>query len=278
MLAVHVTGLGQTASPELTTLRDRVTTCLKQRANLAFTETDAGAGASITCSALLDDSFGTAGISFQQLDKLSFIENIDNQLLFGIARDVIGKWRGMGVPTGKPDRNETKIRRIAATKLAEVGTLAPDSAILTLSAASREEADCNVQLAIINGLAQLISDTTAANIRTEAITSLKVIKDDPTFASCPDVRKAAEVALQIVDKPIPSPLPSPFPLPPPPTLHEEIGVKTRPKWVIPLVTLSVVAAAAGTVWYVRRRTHAQALGMGPLRRKVERSLQLRRRR
>lgn len=276
MLAVQITGLGQTASPELTTLRDRVTTCLKQRARLAFTETDAGAGASITCAFLLNDD-NIAGISFQSLDKLSFIENVDNLLLFGIARDVVGKWRGMGVPTGTPADNEAKIRRIAATKLTEVGTLSPDSAILTLSAASREEADCNVQLAIINGLAQLISDSTAANVRTEAITSLKVIKDDPTFANCPDVRKAAEVALQIVDKPQLEIGPVTV-TPLPPTLHEEIGTKARSKWVVPLVVTGIVVAAAGTAWYVRRRTHAQALGMGPLRRKVERSLQLRRRR
>jgi hypothetical protein len=262
------TELGATPSPELVDLKDKVDRCIRLRASNSFTNDDQGAANNLFCTGTVLGNEPLAAL--RKIEKLTFLEDVDNQLVFNIARTLVRQWRTMGM-AGGVDSKEAEVRRIAAQKLGEpaVGNLSPDTAIIQLSGASREEIDAQVQLAIIVSLAQLITKDTAPNIRTEAITSLKILAD----SSQPNagVRTAAVVALRILD----------------PQITLEIGPATvtslgkpRSKFLVPiLVGTAIAATTAGVIWYVSRsrRYDAHAVsGVGPLRRRVE--AQLRRRR
>lgn len=273
---LSTTGFGATPSPELVTLKKNVERCIRLRNSNSFTNDDQGASNNLFCTST---ALGTEPLAeLRKIEKLSFLEDIDNQLVFDVARTLIRQWRVMGM-AGTIDRHEAEVRRIAAQKLTEVGALAPDVAVIQLSAAAREESDNDVLLRLINGLAQLISDTTAANIRTEAVTTLKILTQNPD----PPVRKAAEVALQIVDKPLPPPTPTPPPTPSPVVSKPPAvtSAKKSSSYLVPIIaTTATAVVAAGVLWFMFGRTsrrHAHALNaVGPLRRKVEEQIRRRR--
>jgi hypothetical protein len=163
---------------------------------------------------------------------------------------------------GSVDPNEVEVRRIAAQKLTEVGALSPDTAILQMSTAARAETDGRVLIQLVNGMAQLISDTTADNIRTEAITTLRVLAD-PLVQNDVFLLNAATAALK--------------------KIGVQRGVidigpvtvtsvkKPLPKYFMPLVAITGTAlASAGVLWYLFGRTASTQLSApGPLRRRAE---------
>lgn len=251
---------------ELVTLKTNVDRCIRLKNSNSFTNDDVGAGNNLFCT-------GTSGDDplslFRQVDAVSFLfEDIDKQLLFDVARTVMRQWRVMGM-AGSLDRNEVEMRRLAAHKLTEVGALSPDAAILQMSGAAREETDNSVLLALIDGLAQLITPTTSDNIRTEAITTLKILAANPD----PPVAKSAQVALEITDVAHGKPIDLDLTPPPPPPVK-----KPLPGYVVPVVAIAGTAiVATGVLWYIfghRSSTHALS-APGPLRRRAE--AQLRRR-
>jgi hypothetical protein len=262
MLFTTYSGLGAAPSTELTDLKAGVDRCLRLKSTNAFTNDDAGASNNLFCTQAL---VGNEPLSLlRNIEKVDFIDAVDNQLIFDIARTVMRQWRVMGM-AGSVDDNEAEMRRIATQKLTEVGNLSPDVAILQMSSAAREETDGIVLLRLITGLTQLISKTTAPNIRTEAITSLQTLAVDQNLG----VRLAAQNALQTLRAKLG------------PTI--EIGPVTvtsvkKPFPVMPVAVIAGTAAVAtGVLWYMFGRAATHNLSApGPLRRRAE--AQLRRRR
>jgi len=257
MLFTTHTGFGA-ASTELVDLNTRVERCLRLQANNGFTNDDGGASNNLFCTSTVIGNEPLAVL--RNIEKLSFLDDGDNRLLFDIARKLLG-WRAMGM-AGGIDRNEAEVRRIAAQKLAEVGALSPDAAILQMSTAARAETDGSVLVQLINGMAQLISNTTADNIRTEATTTLRVLAD-PLVQNDVFVLNAAVAALKRIGARGPG---------------IEIGPavvtpvkKPLPAFVVPLVAMTGTAiASAGVLWYFfGRHATTQLSAPGPLRRRAE---------
>ena len=261
LFATH-SGFGA-ASTELIDLKDRVDRCIRLKNSNGFTNDDGGASSNLFCTSTVIGNEPLAVL--RKIEKLSFLDDVDNQLMFDIARTLIRQWRAMGM-AGGIDGNETEVRRIAAQKLLEVGALSPDVAILQLSGAAREEADGLVLLRIIEGLKQLISKTTATNIRTEALTSLGALAD-PLQANA-GVRIAAQTALKILDNKLGLTLE----IGPAVVTPTQPAKKPLPTFVVPLVAITGTAiVSAGVLWYIfGRRSEAHALSApGPLRRRAE---------
>ncbi len=235
MLFATFSGLGG-ADQELIDLKTAVDRCIQLKSSNSFTDDDVGAGNNLSCTTT---ALATTPLPrLQAIEKLSFLDNEDNLAVFNIARTLLRQWRFMGM-NGAVDRNEALVRQIAAQKLVEVGPLAADIAIAQLSAAAREETDANVLMIIVDGLVKLLTPTTASNIRTEAITSLKIL----TVASDAAVRTAATAALQNVT--------STTSIKPPVALT----VVSTPSMFGPVATIAGTAVvAAGVLWFFFGRT------------------------
>lgn len=180
--------------------------------------------------------------------KLSFVEDVDNITMLDIARTLLTYWRNTA-PGGRPSPTEAAVRRFAADKLRDEAILRiPGSPVLaaqTLATAGRIEGDRDVRLAIIRSLGYLLRtrDETAIapSVRTEAITTLKILAD-PYTQSDPYVLNAANETLK--------------------SLYTiEIGPVTitpparSPSWVsrykVPLLVTGATAllAVGGLVWF-----------------------------
>jgi hypothetical protein len=269
LFATYNGGFGATPSPELVTLKNNVDKCLRFRNSNAFTNDDVGAENNLFCTGA---DLDTEPLNLlRKFEKADFIDAVDNQLMFDIARTVMRQWRVMGMAGGLSS-TEAEMRRIAVQKLTEVGALSPDAAILQMSGAAREETDGIVLLRIITGLTKLIDTTTSANIRTEAVTSLQILASDQNLG----VRLAAQTALQLLKNKLAPAID--LEIGPVTVLPVQLTEKPLPGFVVPLVAITGTAiVAAGVLWYVFGRHAATGLSApGPLRRRAE--AQLRRRR
>ena len=271
MLFTSITpGLGAVDSG-LAALKKRVDNCIKSFPNSS--NTDTGAGISVTCEGVGGD-FGTESIL--PFEKLTFLNDEDNAVMFGIAQSIITQWRNTALGP-KESTTEEKARRIAAAKLGEPAvfdSVSPTLAVQALSSAGRIETKPSVQLRIVVSLMTLLSERDIpATVRTEAITTLRILAGTRIpggLPKSPDVEKAAEVALQIVDVHRGEPI------------VLDIGPATvtpvKSSKLVPILAIAGTAvAAAGVLWYVFWRHPAtQFSGAGRLRRKVEARLRQRR--
>ena len=272
MLFTSITpGLGA-ADADLVKLKREVDHCIKNFPNTS--NTDAGAEESLRCESVGNDLGFTSILPFE---KLTFLNDEDNTAMFGIAQSIITQWRNTALGP-KESTTEEKVRRIAAAKLGEPAvfdSVSPTLAVQALSSAGRIEAKPSVQLRIVISLMTLLSDRDIpATVRTEAITTLRILAGTRIpggLPKSPDVEKAAEVALEVVDGPHRG---EPIVL----DLGPATVTPVKSNKLVPILAIAGTAvAAAGVLWYVFWRHPAtQFSGVGPLRRKVE--TQLRRRR
>jgi hypothetical protein len=263
MLFVSMTGFQGTFDPDPTTgdglaqLKKRVDSCISDLPLAASNDTTAGIA--ITCSTTLSEGMDA-------IEKLSFIDDADNAIVFNIARSLLTEWRNTDLGV-KPSSTEERVRRIAAAKLGEdpvVNAVSATLAVQTLASAGRIESNPRVQLRIVVSLMNLLSERDIpASVRAEAITTLKIYAD-PLIQKSPDVKKGAEVALQVVDK-------ASFPDVPEITIGPATVTPVKSSKLVPVLAIAGTAvAAAGVLWYVLwHRSATQFSGVGRLRRKVE---------
>jgi hypothetical protein len=238
MLVASTIGFGAVAA-ELLELQVRIADCFdRKQFDLAHGRRGMNAVIASGCS-------NGVLAALTAIETVTFIDRSDQALVVNLARLLLQQWRGMG-EDGAIDDNEAAIRRIAAEKLTDHGFLAPDLAVQQLSTAGRLETDGLVLLRIIAGLTQLITKTTAANIATEALTTLDIIGVDPNDA----VRISAQVARNIIRAKLA------------PTIEIGPAVVTpipssKPSNAGPIIAIAATAVvSAGVLWYVfghRRR-------------------------
>lgn len=251
--------------PELTALKKRVDQCV--RSFPITSQTDAGASQALTC-AMYVGGVGSASDGIKAFEKLSFIDDEDNALMFNIAQTLITNWRNTDLGA-KVSSSEADVRRIAAQKLGEqpvYEAVSPTLAVQALASAGRIESNDKVKLAIVQSLAALLKTSNIpSSVRTEAVTTLKLLAD-PMLQSDPFVLNAANDALKnlvtleigpITVTPVPSP---------------------ASKYKVPLIAAGITAAvSAGAIAWMVHRHHATNLaGPGPLRRRAEAALRRRR--
>lgn len=262
-------GLGDTTD-DLRALQSRLNKCV---ARLPITgDNDAQASFALSCNAWLGGGLGFKGIAL--FEKSSLLDQSDNAIMFNIARTVLSAWYSTGL-NGTTNSTEAKVRRIAAQKLGEdpVLTGGPvQQALQTLSTAARKEPNDSVKLAEIASILRLLqvyAKFIEPSVRTEAITTLKILGDPNRVENTVTILNAANDALKSLAPKL------------------EIGpvtVTTIPtpsffsKYKTPLIAAGVTAAAAaGAIAWMVHRHHATALGApGPLRRRAEAALRRRR--
>lgn len=238
MLIATVSGFGA-VDAELAQLQTRVADCFSRKQDdLARGRRGLNAVIASGCSnGVLD--------SLRRIETVTFIDKEDQALLFSLARTLLQQWRNMGADGGVDDK-EADIRRIAAQKLTDHGFLAPEVAIQQLSSVGRIETDALVLLRIVNGLAQLITKDTSANIATEATNTIGIIAADPN----PGVKIAAQAALATIKQKLK------------PQIVLEIGPATvevlpsKASKLVPVIVIASTAAVSGVVlWAIfgRRR-------------------------
>lgn len=254
------TGLGA-IDTTLAALKQRVDQCIARMPFSGRSDSDA----SIALSCQVDITKGLADVA-----KQTYLDATDRAILFNIASNILVQWRNTD-PSGGASSAETVTRTIAADKLTETASsVSPTLAVQHLSSAGRIESDAVVLSHIINGLRDLlIGQNVAPSVRSEALTTLKILADElgqPNMG----VRISAQVALQLIAEKAGSEI--------------EIGpvvVTTIPKTrarqlLVPVVAMATTAAvSAGALWFVFGRSSSAQLSAGPLRRRVEAKLKRR---
>ena len=266
---LFVSGFGADTMSELTALKKRVDQCVR---SFPITgSNDAAAGQAATCDMFVGGTSSQEGI--RAFEKLSFLERADNAIMFDIARTLLTNWRNTGMDA-EVSSTEVNVRRIAAQKLGEDPVLEGgpvQQAVQTLSSTARIESSDIVKLAMIASLARLLrtrADFIEPPVRTEALTTLKVLADPNNTVNSVEILNAANDALKSLA----------------PRL--EIGPVTitsvpkppRSKFFVPLVAMGITAVAAtGALVLFFRHQDARGLSAaGPLRRKAEAALRRRR--
>lgn len=256
------TGLGA-IDMTLAALKQRVDQCIARMPFSGRSDSDA----SIALSCQVDVTKGLADVA-----KQTYLDATDRAILFNIASNILVQWRNTD-PSGGASSAEAATRTIAADKLAETaGSVSPTLAVQHLSSAGRIESDAVVLSHIINGLRDLlISQNVAPSVRSEALTTLRILADELGQPNT-GVRISAQVALQLIAEKAGS------------GSGIEIGpvvVTTIPKTrsrqlLVPVVAMATTAAAsAGALWFAFGRSSSAQLSAGPLRRRVEAKLKRR---
>lgn len=257
LFSITSQGLGDPTS-DLRDIKKRIDDCAKRFPINASTNT--GANIALNCGLFSDPTWPH---NFVQYKGVTFSSDENNALLFNMAQTILTQWRN--TVAGEGDAKDAKLRRVAASKFREasiVTSVSPTLAVQILSSAGRIESDPETLNYIVDGLVKWLTEwNIGIPVRTEAITTLKIIAN-PLAGRSPDSRRAAEVALQIVDKPTG---PGPITLPPPQPVP-----KTRSRFLVPIIVTSLTAlGAASALWYIFQRPSRRYLGMGPLRHRVE---------
>jgi hypothetical protein len=268
---LFVTGLGTQLGDlqsDLVSLQKQVSRCVRA---FPLGNSNADASMAVTCDMLVGGHDTNSGI--RTFEKLSLIDQADNAVMASIAHDLLTGWYNTGTG-GAPSTSEANVRRIAAQKLGEEPVLeglpAPQ-AVFALSSAARRESNDTAKLAMIKSLGYLLrtrnEDLVPHNVRTEAITTLKIFAD-PNVQRNPYILNAANDALKDLNQ-----------------ISLDIGPATvtpvqkpRSPYFIPIVATATTAVlATGTLLAIFWRPGGHGLsGAGPLRRKVEAAYRRRR--
>jgi len=254
------TGLGA-IDLTLAALKQHVDQCI---ARLPFSgRSDSDASIGMSCQ--VDIKKGLEDVA-----KQTYLDATDRAILFNIASNILLQWRNTNSNGARSD-TETVTRTIAADKLAETAdAVSPTLAVQHFSSAGRIETDAVVLSHIINGLRDLLtSKSVAPSVRSEALTTLRILADELGQPN-PGVRISAQVALQLIAEKSGSQI--------------EIGpvvVTTIPRsrsrqMLVPIAAMVTTAAvSAGALWFVFGRSSSAQLSAGPLRRRVEAKLKRR---
>jgi hypothetical protein len=275
MLVVsHSAGFGtlSTLSDDLVTLKKNVDRCVKA---FPLGSSNTEADISVTCDMQVGGVLSKDD-GIRPFEKLTLLEDADNQLMFEIARTILANWRLTNSGPAKSS-SEDGVRRIAASKLGEPAvfdSVSPTLAVQSLSSAGRIESADEVKLKIAEGLGTILrTRDIPASVNTEAKTTLGILAD-PFTQSDPFVLNAARDALKaLTPKPVPLPPVAVTPVPATPV------PKQRSKWTIPIIaSIATAAVAGGVLLYIFKRqpSTANLSSAGPLRRRVEGQLRRRR--
>lgn len=258
-------------SADLRALQKRVDACVR---SFPLDSSNAGADMSITCDSMVG---GTMGGGLPVFEKLSFIDPLDNAIMFSIAKNVISMWRNTASGS-RPSSTEANVRRIAAQKLGEVPVLEGGpitQAAQALSSAARIENNDNVKLAIIASLGRILhmhgenatESVIPASVRTEVITTLKYLGNPMEQANVHVLNAANDVLKNLITLDIG-----------PVTVTTIKKPTFFSKYKVPLIATGVTAAVAtGALALFFRHRHATGLSAaGPLRRRAEAALRRRR--
>lgn len=253
-------------SSDLRALQQRVNQCVNW---FPITDhNDSSASRVATCEMMVGASGG-----IRAFEKISFIDPIDNAIMFSIAKNILGSWRNTG-SDGRPSSTEANVRRIAAQKLGEEPVLegGPVSqALQVLSSAARIETNNNVKLAMIASMGHLLrtrdDSTIPATVRAEAITTLKFLGNPMEQDNVHVLNAANDVLKHLVTLNIGPITVTPIEIP-----------SKLAKYKIPLIATGITAAvSAGVLAWMAHRHHMTGLGApGPLRRRAEAALRRRR--
>lgn len=258
-------GLGA-ADSDLIRLRNVVVNCISA---LPFVVSDDGREVDARVLSCKVD----IGNGLQPFTNVSLVEPEDRALMFDISRRLLLEYRNTDVNSTVSDR-EVEFRRIAARQLVEHvdegGANNPSLALLTLSTVSRVEPDPTVLNTIIDGMRDVLvrfAVSIPSAIRIEALNSLRRLE---TSNPNPGVRAKAKAERAVIDAAL-----AKIGITPSGTRNDSgtptsTSPSTRSRFTIPLiVTAATAAVGAGVLWLIFRPHATHALGMGPLRRKVE---------